>query len=122
MQHGRSTIMENSPKSTTAGRRLTPASRVATWARQGIETFVATQKILLDLAAQQNSLALGFVRERVNFTPLRPLTGMVELTGQGIANFVAAQKILLDLAAEENALLVSGINEGFGLSGTAAAV
>jgi len=74
------------------------------------------------LVAQQNSLALGFVRERVNFSPLRPLTGMVELTGQGITNFVAAQKILLDLAAEENALVLCGVKDGLRLSGTAAAM
>ena len=73
--------MENSTKSTA-----TPslAATLAHWARQGMESFVATQKILLDLTAQQNSLALGFVRERVNFSPLRPLTAMVDLAGQGM--------------------------------------
>jgi hypothetical protein len=76
----------------------------------------------LDLTAQQNSLALGFVRERVNFSPLRPLTAMVDLVGQGIANFVAAQKILLELAAEENALVFQGVRDGMGLTGTPAAV
>ena len=114
--------MENNPKSTTGAKGSGPASTLANWARQGMESFVATQKILLDLVAQQNSLALGFVRERVNFSPLRPLTGMVELTGQGITNFVAAQKILLDLAAEENALVLCGVKDGLGLSGTAAAM
>src|SRR5579871_2750531 len=98
------------------------ASTLASWARQGMESFVATQKILLDLTAQQNSLALGFVRERINFSPLRPLTGLVELTGQSIANFVAAQKILLDLAASENALVQTGVKEGLGLSGVPAAL
>jgi hypothetical protein len=87
-----------------------------------MESFVATQKILLDLTAQQNSLALGFVRERVNFSPLRPLTAMVDLAGQGIANFVAAQKILLDLAAEENSLMCQGVKDGMGLTGTPAAI
>jgi len=99
-----------------------PVSTLAQWARQGMESFVATQKILLDLAAQQNSLTLGFVRERVNLSPLRPLTGAVEIAGQSLANFVAAQKILLDLAAEENTLLQSGVKEGLGLSGTPAAM
>lgn len=112
--------MENITKSIAAA----PASLAATlanWARQGMESFVATQKILLDLTAQQNSLALGFVRERVNFSPLRPLTGMVELAGQSMANFIAAQKILLDLAAEEHALVQTGVKEGFGLTGIPAA-
>jgi hypothetical protein len=114
--------MENDTKSITAAHSSSPGTTLANWARQGMESFVATQKILLDLTAQQNSLALGFVRERVNFSPLRPLTGMVELAGQSMANFVAAQKILLDLAAEENALLQTGVKEGLGLSGMPAAM
>jgi hypothetical protein len=63
--------MENLTKS-IAEAPASLASTLANWARQGMESFVATQKILLDLAAQQNSLALGFVRERINFSPLRP--------------------------------------------------
>src|ERR1039458_9609828 len=62
-------IMENERKSITAAQTSEPASTLAHWARQGMESFVATQKILLDLAAQQNSFTLGFVRERVNFSP-----------------------------------------------------
>jgi len=121
MQHTKEYIMENDTKS-MAAHVSEPASTLAHWARQGMESFVATQKILLDLAAQQNSLTLGFVRERVNFSPLRPLTGIVEMAGQSMANFVAAQKILLDLAAEENALMQSGVKEGLGLSGLPAAM
>jgi hypothetical protein len=113
-------IMENGKKSTTVAVTVSPASTLAGWARQGLESFVATQKILLDLAAQQNSLALGFVRERMNFSPLRPLTAIVDLAGQGLANFVAAQKILLDLAAEENGLMLQGVRDGLGLTGTPA--
>ncbi|MGO4884537.1 MAG: hypothetical protein ACLP59_27515 [Bryobacteraceae bacterium] len=113
--------MENDTKS-MAAIPASLASTLAVWARQGMESFVATQKILLDLTAQQNSLALGFVRERVNFSPLRPLTGMVELAGQSMANFVAAQKILLDLAVGETTLVHTGVKEGLGLTGTPAAI
>jgi hypothetical protein len=70
MQH-EGAIMENNAKTTAAAHA--PASRLplANWVRQGMETFVASQKILLDLAAQQNSLAIGFVRERLAFSPLK---------------------------------------------------
>src|SRR5579862_1782683 len=113
-------IMENTKKATPAAASFAPASTLAYWTRQGVQGFVATQKILLDLAAQQNSLALGFVRERINFSPLRPLTGIIDLAGQGLANFVAAQKILLDLVAEENGLVMQGVRDGLGLTGTPA--
>jgi hypothetical protein len=113
--------MENLTKSMTEAPGAL-ASTLATWARQGMESFVATQKILLDLTAQQNSLAIGFVRERVNFSPLRPLTGMVELAGHSMAHFVAAQTVLLDLVTEENTLFQAGLKEGLGLTGVTAAV
>ena len=60
------------------------------------------------------------MRERINFSPLRPLTGIIDLAGQGLANFVAAQKILLDLVAEENGLVMQGVRDGLGLTGTPA--
>jgi hypothetical protein len=122
MQHQKERIMVNKKKAAPAAKNPAPAAGPAAMAKQGLESFIATQKILLDLVAQQNSLAIGFVRERVNFSPLRPLTGMVELAGYGLVNFVAAQKILLDLAADENALVLTGVKDGLGLSGTAAAV
>jgi len=97
-------------------------SLLATWARQGAESFAATQKILLDLAAQQNSLALGFVRERMSSLPIGPVSGLVEFAAQGAANFIAAQQILLDLAVQQNAIVHQGVKDGLGLTGQAAAM
>jgi hypothetical protein len=112
--------MENHPKTATPTHAPAPAFPLAQWARHGMETFVASQKILLDLAAQQNSLAIGFVRERLAFSPFKPITGIMELAGHGLSNFIAAHKILLDLAAEENALFLQSVRDGLNLSGTPA--
>lgn len=112
--------MENNPKTTTAAHTPAPGFPLANWIRQGMETFVASQKVLLDLAAQQNSLAIGFVRERLAYSPFKPFTGMMELAGQGLANFVAAQKIILELAADENDLFLQSVRDGFNLTGTPA--
>jgi len=88
-----------------------PASQMAGWARQGIESFVAAQKILLDLTAQQNALVIGMVREHLSKPIFRPGDAIAKITDKGVANFAAAGKILLDLAASETALVMDGFKE-----------
>ena len=102
--------------------RKAARSLLATWARQGAEGFIATQRILLDLATQQSSLALGVVRERTSDMAFGPAGGIVEFAAQSIANFLAAQKILLDLVARENAVVHQGVKGGLGMTGPPAAL
>jgi len=89
------------------------------WIRQGAEGVIATQKILLDLVAQQNALALTIMRERLGaFAPGSPQP-LFELAGKGIENFMEAQKVLLDLAARQNAIVAEGLKPVFGGVGMA---
>jgi hypothetical protein len=81
------------------------------WVRQGSEGFIATQKILLDLAAQQNALALTIVRERLGFATPRS-KALADMTVKGIKNFMAAQQILLDIVAKQNAIVAEGLKPG----------
>jgi len=80
------------------------------WARQGIESFMAAQKILLDLTAQQNALVIGMLRERLSEPP-RPGVALSKIADKGIENVANAGKILLDLAAAETELMVQGVKE-----------
>ena len=82
------------------------------WIRQGAEGFIATQKILLDLVAQQNALALTIVRERIGTFSLMPSANLVDLAGKGLENFLEAQRVLLDLAARQNAIIAEGMRPG----------
>lgn len=86
------------------------------WIRQGSEGFIATQKILLDLAAQQNALALTILRERLGLFSPAPSKTAIDLAGKGIKNFMEAQKVLLDIAARQNRILNEGLKGS--LSGT----
>jgi len=85
-------------------------SQLAGWARQGIESFMAAQKILLDLTAQQNALVIGMLRESLS-KPLLPGDTIAEMTDQGVQNLSAAGKILLDLAAGGTDLVVDGVKD-----------
>jgi hypothetical protein len=99
-----------------------PASFLTGWARQGVESFVAAQKILLDLAAQENALLIGMVREQFGKTGFRPGVSMAGIAEKGVKNLSTAGKILLDLAASETALAVDGVKEGLRLPVAAGAM
>lgn len=88
-----------------------PASRLAMWARQGIESFVAAQKILLDLTAQQNALAIGVIRERLKFPTVHPGDAIANVANQSVSGLTSAGKILLDLASGETTLVIDGLKE-----------
>ncbi len=77
--------------------------------RQGTEGFIATQKILLDLAAQQNALALTIVRERMGLFSPTPTKAVLELAGKGMKNFIEAQQVLLDMAMRQNEIVATGL-------------
>src|SRR3954464_3666438 len=90
---------------------------VGEWIRQGTEGFIATQKILLDLAAQQNALALTILRERMGMSLPNVTGAIVDLFGKSIHNFMEAQRVLLDIASRENHIIVDGLRPGY--AGTA---
>lgn len=89
------------------------AGRVMNWARQGVESFVAVQKILMDLAAQQNALAIRAMRERIRIPCVRTMA--VNAAEQGIEALTGAGGILLDLAAGETAIVTEGMKEALRL-------
>jgi len=88
---------------------------LAVWARQGIESFVAAQKILLDLTAQQNSLLIGMVRERLSEPAFKPGMALARMADKSVENFTTAGKILLDFAAGETGLVLDGVKKGLPL-------
>lgn len=86
---------------------------IGEWIRQGTEGFIATQKILLDLAAQQNALALTIARERLQMFSFGPTKPLADLAIKGIHNFMEGERLLLDLAAKQNAIISEGLKPGY---------
>jgi hypothetical protein len=99
-----------------------PTGLLTGWARQGVQSFVAAQKILMDLAAQENALLVGMLREGLSSPATRIGDSMTGIAEKGVENLAAAGKLLLDLAADETALAVDGIKEGLRLPAPAEAV
>jgi len=100
--------MASSTATATASYSSIP-NLVGEWIRQGTEGFIATQKILLDLAAQQNALALTILKERLGVTMPNATGAVIDLVGKSIHNFMEAQRVLLDIAARENHIVVDGL-------------
>lgn len=94
------------------------------WAQQGLESFFATQRILVDLAMRQNSGALKTIRRGLAESEAKdsPMKMLTEVAVEGSANYIEAQRILLDMAQEENAIITNGIEERVGNYAAAVAV
>jgi hypothetical protein len=94
-----------------SGNARSPANRMVGWARQGIDSLVAAQKILLDLTAQQNALVIGMLRENLSKPLLWPGEVIATIADTGVHNISAAGKIVLDLAADGTGLVVDKVKE-----------
>ena len=107
----------------TAQARLSESvGQLGNWARQGFQSFAAAQRILLDLTAQQNALAIGVLRERIRIPQVHPGDAVAEVADHGVAGLTSAGKILLDLAAGETALVFEAVKEGLRLPAAAGAM
>ena len=86
-------------------------SLLSGWVQQGMESFFATQRILVDVAMRQNTSAMKAMRESLSDPEHSPVALLTELVVEGTANYIDAQRILLDLVQQENELLMEGVKE-----------
>jgi hypothetical protein len=84
------------------------------WAQQGVQSFFATQRILLDLAMRQNANIMHSVRQQLSDPQHSPAAILGEIAGEGVNNFIEGQKILLDLGQKQNEVLMTGVKERIG--------
>jgi hypothetical protein len=92
------------------------------WAQQGVQSFFATQRILLDLAMRQNANVMHAVREQLTDPHHSPTAILSEVAGEGVNNFIEGQKLLLDLGKKQNEILMTGVKERIGDSPAAHAL
>jgi hypothetical protein len=97
-------------------------SLLSGWAQQGVQSFFASQRIILDLAMRQNASVMQALRQQLTDPNHSPTTILSEMAGEGMSNFIEGQKVLLDLAQEQNEILMHGVREHIGTSPAAHAV
>lgn len=84
------------------------------WAQQGVQSFFATQRILLDLAMRQNANVMHALRQQLSDPHHSPTALLSEVAGEGMSNFIEGQKVLLDLGKKQNEILMSAVKERVG--------
>jgi hypothetical protein len=89
-------------------------SLLSGWAQQGVQSFFATQRILLDLAMRQNASLMHSLRQQLSDPQHSPTAILGEVAAEGIANFIEGQKILLELGQKQNEILMFGVKERVG--------
>jgi len=105
---------EKSESSRAHSRESSFVSLLSGWAQQGVQSFFATQRILLDLAMRQNASLMHSVREQLSDPHHSPTALLGEMTAEGMSNFIEGQRILLELGQKQNEILMSGVKERVG--------
>jgi hypothetical protein len=84
------------------------------WAQQGVQSFFATQRILLDLAMRQNASLMHSLRQQLSDVNHSPTAILSEVTDEGVSNFIEGQRVLLELGQKQNEILMNGIKDRVG--------
>jgi hypothetical protein len=105
---------EKSEFSRTHSRESSFVNLLTGWAQQGVQSFFATQRILLDLAMRQNASVMHSVRQQLSDPHHSPTAVLGEVAGEGVNNFIEGQKILLELGQKQNEILMTGVKESVG--------
>ena len=84
---------------------------LSSWAQQGVQSFFAAQRILLDLAMRQNASVMHSVRQQLTDPEHSPAAILGEVAGEGVTNFIEGQKVLLELGLRQHEILMAGVKE-----------
>jgi len=107
-------VAEKSESSRAHSRESSFVNLLTGWAQQGVQSFFATQRILLDLAMRQNASVMHSVRQQLSHPEHSPTALLSEVAAEGIANFIEGQKVLLELGQKQNEILMTGVKENVG--------
>jgi hypothetical protein len=105
---------ERPESSRTHSRESSFVSLLSGWAQQGVQSFFATQRILLDLAMRQNASLMHSIRQQLSDPHHSPTAILGEVTAEGVSNFIEGQKILLELGQKQNEILMTGVKQYVG--------
>ena len=100
-----------SESSRTHPRESSFVTLLSSWAQQGVQSFFATQRILLDLAMRQNASVMHSVRQQLSDPHHSPAAILGEVAGEGVTNFIEGQKVLLELGLKQHEILMAGVKE-----------
>lgn len=86
------------------------------WAQQGFESFLATQRILMDFVTNKSAGAIKTLQQGLTDPEHSPVAILTEMTVEATANLTEAQRVLLTLAQQENDIVMTGVKDRVGAS------
>ncbi len=89
------------------------------WAQQGFESFLATQRILMDFVTNKSTSAIKTIQDGMTDPEHSPVAILTELAVEATANLTEAQRVLLNLAQQENDIVMTGVKDRLSGSETA---
>ncbi len=98
------------------------ASLLFGWTQQGLDSFMATQRILADLVTRKSNSALKSLRDGITDPETSPAAILTEIAVEGTANLTEAQRVLLNLVEQENGILMGGVMQRVSGSPVAASI
>jgi len=104
------TTVKHEP-SRTHSRESSFVNLLSGWAQQGVQSFFATQRILMDLAMRQKASLMHSVRQQLSDPNHSPTAILGEVTAESVSNFVEGQRVLLELGQKQNEILMTGVKE-----------
>jgi hypothetical protein len=106
------TVKSETPRTHSGGAPF--ISLLSGWAQQGVQSFFATQRILMDLAMRQNASLMHSLRQQLSDPNHSPTAILSEAAAERVSNFIEGQKVLLELGQKQNEILMSGVKERVG--------
>jgi len=107
------TTVKHEPSRTHSG-ESSFVSLLSGWAQQGVQSFFATQRILMDLAMRQKASLMHSVRQQSSDPNHSPTAILSEVTAESVSNFIEGQRVLLELGQKQNEILMTGVKERVG--------
>jgi hypothetical protein len=94
----------------------TPVAILTELAIQGTSSFIEAQKILLNLAQQENDIMMNGIRERI--TGSTPAVAMTELVRRSLDTFIRMQEDFLKTTSKQIVHWLEAVKAGKGYEGT----
>lgn len=107
------TTVKSEP-SRTHSRESSFVNLLSGWAQQGVQSFFATQRILMDLAMRQNASLMHSLRQQLSDPNHSPTAILGEVAAEGMSNFIEGQRVLLELGQKQNEILMTGVKDRVG--------
>jgi len=104
-------MQANAKTEPTGIRATSPLSLLSDLVQQGVDGYVAAQRIVVDFVNRQNATTMKAVRAGMATAQPVSAAGLAELAGKGMSNFIEVQRVLLNLALRQNDILMTGIKD-----------